>query len=190
MSWMWAFLKATLIPGLIVGIGVVLLYHALFESFPLRRVRRIKHYHTRRRIDRHHHRANVHQGNDEMYRGRPLHEKTRNSGRNHRVKKKESLLERELRRNRHCLPKPPRPRPSKRKDGYGNESHEKEEGLRKSQFDLPMFQDFFNSLPIRCNTQDHDGWKSESNETLNDGPKSLDNALLHAFTKTIDPLAT
>jgi hypothetical protein len=132
-----------------------------------------------------------------MYRGRPLHEKNTNSGRTPRVKTKESLLERELRRNRHCPTKLPRPRPSKRKDGYGNESHEKEEGLRKNTFDLPMFRDFFNSLPIRCNnefnpqvTEDHDGWKSESNETLNDGPKSLDNAFLHAFTKTLDPLAT
>jgi hypothetical protein len=60
-----------------------------------------------------------------------------------------------------------------------------------------MFQDFFNSLPIRCNkeskpqvTEDHNGWKSESNETLNDEPKSLDKAFLHAFTKTLDPLAT
>jgi hypothetical protein len=197
MSWMWAFLKATLIPGLIVGIGVVLLYHALFESLPLRSVHRTKHYHTRRRIDHHHHRANVHQSNDEMYRGRPLHEKNINSGRNNRVKSKESLLERELRRNRHCPPKPPRPRPSKIKDGCGNESHEKEEGLRNSTFDFPIFQDFFNSLSIRCNkefkpqvTEDYDGWKSESNETLNDGPKNLDNAFLHAFTKTLDPLAT
>jgi hypothetical protein len=60
-----------------------------------------------------------------------------------------------------------------------------------------MFQEFFNSLPLRCTddskpqvTEDHDGWKSESDETLNDGPKSLDKALLHAFTKTLDPLAT
>jgi hypothetical protein len=52
-------------------------------------------------------------------------------------------------------------------------------------------------LPIRCNkeskpqvTEDHNIWKRESNETLNDGPKSLDNAFLHAFTKTLDPLAT
>jgi hypothetical protein len=128
---------------------------------------------------------------------RPLHEKTPNSGRNHRVKKKECLLERELRQNRRCPPKPPRPRPSKRKDGYGNESHEREEGLRKSPFELPMFQDLFNSLPIRCNkeskpqvTEDHDGWKSESDETLNDGPKSLDKAFLHDVTETLDPLAT
>jgi hypothetical protein len=48
MTWMWAFLKATLIPGLIVGIGVVLLYHTIFESLTLHRVRRTKHYHNRR----------------------------------------------------------------------------------------------------------------------------------------------
>jgi hypothetical protein len=60
-----------------------------------------------------------------------------------------------------------------------------------------MFQDFFNALPLRCNeeskpqvSEDHGGWKSDSDETLNDEPKSLDKALLHAFTKTLDPLAT
>jgi hypothetical protein len=60
-----------------------------------------------------------------------------------------------------------------------------------------MFQDFFNSLPIICNkeskpqvTEDHNGWKSESNATLNDGPKILDKAFLHAFAKTLDHLAT
>jgi hypothetical protein len=196
MNWMWAFFKATLIPGLIVGIGVALLYHALFESLPLRRVRRTKHYHTRRLIDRHHHRANVHQGNDGIYRGRPLHEKTPNAGNYHRVEKKESLLEREIRRNRCCPPKPPRPRPSNRKDGYGNKSHEKEEGLKNNPLDLHLFQDFFNSLPLRCNEEskpqvnnDHDGWEIESDETLNDGPKSLDKALLHTFTKSLNPLA-
>jgi hypothetical protein len=59
-----------------------------------------------------------------------------------------------------------------------------------------MFHDFFNSLPLICNeestlkvTEDHDGWKSESDETPNDGPKSLDKALLRAFTKTLNPLA-
>jgi hypothetical protein len=59
-----------------------------------------------------------------------------------------------------------------------------------------MFQEFFNSLPLRCNEEskpqiheDHDGWKSESYERLNDGHKSLDKALLRAFTKTLDPLA-
>jgi hypothetical protein len=195
MSWMLAFIKATLIPGLIVGIGVNFLYHPLFKPMPLRRVRRTKRYHTRRCIDRYHHRANAHQGNDGMYRGRPLHKKTPNSGYYNRVKKKESLLERELRRNRRCPPKPPRPRPSNRKDGYENESHEKEDGLQKKTLDLHLFQDFFNSLPLKCNEEskpqvnnDHDGWESESEETLNDGPHSLDKALLHAFTKSLDPL--
>jgi hypothetical protein len=49
---MWAFLKATLFPGLIVGIGVKFLYHTLFKPVPIRRVRRTNCYHTRRRIDR------------------------------------------------------------------------------------------------------------------------------------------
>jgi hypothetical protein len=111
------------------------------------------------------------------------------------VTEKESLLERELRRNRRCPPKPPRPRPSNRKDGYVNESHEKEEGLQKNPLDLHLFQDLFNSLPLRCNDEskpqvnnDHDEWESESDEKLNDVPQSLDKAFLHAFTKSLDPL--
>jgi hypothetical protein len=163
---------------------------------PLRRVLRTKRYHTRRSIDRHHHRANVHQGNDGMYRGCPLHEKTPNSGYYNRVKKKESILERDIRQNCRCPSKPPRPRPSNRKDGYGNESHEKEDGLQKNPLDLHLFQDLFNSLPLKCNEEskpqvnnDHDWWESESEETSNDGPQSLDKALLHAFTKPLDPLA-
>jgi hypothetical protein len=31
-------------------------------------------------------------------------------------------------------------------------------------------------------------WASTSDEPLNDGPQSLDNASIHAFTKSIDPL--
>jgi hypothetical protein len=131
-----------------------------------------------------------------MYRGLPLHEKNPNSGYYNRVKKKESLPERELRRNRHCPPKPHQPRPSNRKDGYGNESHEKEDGLQKNPLYLHLFQDFFNSLPLKCNEEskpqvnnDHDGWESKSEETLHDGPQSLDKALLHALTKSLDPLA-
>jgi hypothetical protein len=31
-------------------------------------------------------------------------------------------------------------------------------------------------------------WKSTSDEPLNDGPQSLENALIHAFAKSIDPL--
>jgi hypothetical protein len=132
MSWMWDFRKATLIPGLIVGIGVPLLYHALFEPLPLRRVRRTKHYHTRRRIDRHHHRANVHQDNDGMYRGRPLHKKKPNSGNYHRVEKKEYLLDRELCRNCRCPPN--RLNPDHRTEKMDTEmSHmKKKKGFRKT----------------------------------------------------------
>jgi hypothetical protein len=31
-------------------------------------------------------------------------------------------------------------------------------------------------------------WEGQSNEPLNDGPQSLENACIHAFTKSIDPL--
>jgi hypothetical protein len=145
---MWAFLKATLIPGLIVRIGVKFLYHTLFKPVPIRRVRRTNCYHTRRRIDRYRHRANIHQENDGMYRGRPLNENKPNKF--HRENKTESMLEKELRRNRRCPPKPPRPRPSKRRDGYGSECHEKD-GLMTIPLNLRLFQDFSNSLPLKCN---------------------------------------
>jgi hypothetical protein len=195
MSWMWAFLKATMIPGLIVGIGVRFLYHTLFKPFPLRRVRRTKCYHTLRPIDRHRHRANVHQGNDGMYRGRPLHKTNSKPSQFHRKKKRESRLERELRQNRRCPPKPPQPRPSERKDGYRSDCHEKEDRPEMIPMDLHLFQDSFDSLPLKCNEKPKphvndniDGWESESEETLNDGPQSLDQALLHAFIASIDPL--
>jgi hypothetical protein len=149
MSWMWAFLKATLIPGLIVGIGVRFLYHTLFKPLPLRRVRRTNCHHTRRHIDHHRHRANVHQGNDGMYRGRPLHETTSKPIQFHHRKKRESRLKREIRRNRRCPTKPPRPRPSKRKDGYRSECHEKEDGPETIPLDLHLFQDYFDSLSLK-----------------------------------------
>jgi hypothetical protein len=103
MDWMWAFLKATLMPGLIVGIGVRHLYHTLFPSLPPFRVRRAKCYHTHRRMDRRRVRSNICQGNDGMSRG---------------------------------------------------------------------------------NTD----WASTSDKPQNDGPQSLDNACIHAFAKSIDPL--
>jgi hypothetical protein len=131
-----------------------------------------------------------------MYRGRPLHETNSKPSQFHRKKKRESHLERELRRNRCCRPKPPQPQPSKRKYGYGSECHEKEDGPETIQVDLHLFQDFFDSLPLKCNEKpkpqvndDLDEWESESEETLNDGHQSLDQALLHAFTASIDPLA-
>jgi hypothetical protein len=37
-------------------------------------------------------------------------------------------------------------------------------------------------------TKDSADWEGQSNELLNDGPQSLDNACIHAFTKSIDPL--
>jgi hypothetical protein len=36
--------------------------------------------------------------------------------------------------------------------------------------------------------KDSADWEGQSNELLNDGPQSLDNACIHAFTKSIDPL--
>jgi hypothetical protein len=60
---------------------------------------------------------------------------------------------------------------------------------------LRLFQGFFDSLPLKCNEKpkphvndDLDEWESESEETLNDGTQSLDQAPLHAFTASIDPL--
>jgi hypothetical protein len=100
-DWMWPFLKATLMPVLIVGIGVRFLYHTLFSTLPPFRVRRTRCYHTRGRMDRRRVRSNICQGND---------------------------------------------------------------------------------------TKDSSDWESQSHEPLNDGPQSLDNACIHAFTKSIDPL--
>jgi hypothetical protein len=95
---MWAFLKATLMPVLIVGIGVRFLYGTLFPTLLPIRVRRTRCYHTRRRMDRRCVRSNICQGNDNA------------------------------------------------------------------------------------------DWESQSHELLNDGPQSLDNAFIHAFAKSIDPL--
>jgi hypothetical protein len=69
MDWMWAFLKSTLMPGLIVGIGFRYLYHTLFPSLPPFRVRRTRFYHTRRRMDRRRVRPNICQVNDRMTNG-------------------------------------------------------------------------------------------------------------------------
>jgi hypothetical protein len=62
--------------------------------------------------------------------------------------------------------------------------------------ELRLFQGFFDSSPVKCNEKpkphvndDLNEWESESEETLNDWPHSLDQALLHAFTASIDPLA-
>jgi hypothetical protein len=52
MDWMWAFLKATLMPVLIVGTGARFLYQTLFPTLLPIRVRRTRCYHTRRRMDR------------------------------------------------------------------------------------------------------------------------------------------
>jgi hypothetical protein len=69
MDWMWAFLKATLMPGLIFGIGVRYLYHTLFPSLSPFRVRRMRSYHTRRRMDRRRVRSDICQGNDKITNG-------------------------------------------------------------------------------------------------------------------------
>jgi hypothetical protein len=132
-----------------------------------------------------------------MYRGRPLHETNSKPSQFRRKKKRESCLERELHRNRRYPPKPPRPRTSKRKMGTGvSECHKKEDGPETIPLDLPLFQDFFDSLPLKCNdnrkpqVRDNlDGWESELEDMLNDGPHSLDQALLHALTASINPLA-
>jgi hypothetical protein len=63
-DWMWSFLKATLMPGLIGGIGVRYLYHTLFPYLPPFSVRRTRCYHTRRRMDQRRVRSNICQGND------------------------------------------------------------------------------------------------------------------------------
>jgi hypothetical protein len=66
----------------------------------------------------------------------------------------------------------------------------------KIPLNLSLFQDLCNSLPLKCNEKskphvndDLDEWESETEETLNDGHQSLDQALLHAFTASKDPLA-
>jgi hypothetical protein len=50
-DWMWPFIKATLMPVLIFGIGARFLYQTLFPTLLPIRVRRTRCYHTRRRMD-------------------------------------------------------------------------------------------------------------------------------------------
>jgi hypothetical protein len=73
MDWMSAFL-ATLVPGLIVGVGVQNLYCHIFKHVPIHHVRRTKRYHTFLRIDGHGERVNVHQGNEAIFRVHPKHD--------------------------------------------------------------------------------------------------------------------
>jgi hypothetical protein len=81
-----------------------------------------------------------------------------------------------------------------KKDRYGSECQEKD-GLIIIPLNIHLFQGFFYSLPLKCNEKpkphvndDLDEWQIKSEEMLNDGPQSLDQALLHAFTASIDPL--
>jgi hypothetical protein len=60
---MWAFLQATLMPVLLVGIGARFLYQTLFPTLLPIRVRRRRCYHNRRRMDRRRVRSNICQGN-------------------------------------------------------------------------------------------------------------------------------
>jgi hypothetical protein len=180
MDWMWAFLKATLMPGFIVGIGVQYLYHTLFPSLPPFRVRRTKRYHTRRRMDRRRERSNICQGNDGMYRGHPRHETNSKPS----FLKTESKSQRELRQKHRNPPKELRPRASKRQDGFGSESHKKKDLPGELKLDLPLFNEFFDTLEFEFTTD----WETTLDEPQNDGPQSLDNACIHDFTKSIDPL--
>jgi hypothetical protein len=145
---MWAFLKATLMPGLIVGIGVKYLYHTLFPSLPPFHVRRTKRYHTRRRMDRRRERSNICQGNDGMYRGHPRHETNSKPS----FLKTESKSQRELCQKRCNPPKELLPRASKRQDGFGSESHEKKGLPRELKLDLPLFNEFFDTLEFEFTT--------------------------------------
>jgi hypothetical protein len=60
--------------------------------------------------------------------------------------KRESCLERELRHNRHPPPKQPQPSKSRRNDGYGSESKEKETGPEEVKLKLPEFSRSWDSM--------------------------------------------
>jgi hypothetical protein len=54
--------------------------------------------------------------------------------------------------------------------------------------DLPLFNEFFKEFFDTLDFEFTTEWASTSDEPQNDGPRSLDNACIHAFTNSIDPL--
>jgi hypothetical protein len=121
---MWAFLKAILIPVLIVGVGVQYLYCHIFTPLSRHHIRKKRCYHTHCRIDRHRDRANKNQGNDVILRGRPKHEPNSKSSDYFNFIQRETHLQSELRSSQPPT-NPPRPRTSKRKEGWERESIDK-----------------------------------------------------------------
>jgi hypothetical protein len=170
MDWMWAFMQSTLIPWLIVGIVVRFLNHALFSPpFSPFHVRRIKCYNTCHCMDRHRLRANIHQGNDGMCRVHPRHEPNTKPSLYFRLLRREYSLQRELRQAHRSPPKPSRPRPSSRKDGYCSESHENKAEPHELKLKLPEFAKFYDSLKFEYGTE----WESACEKPVDRGTETL-----------------
>jgi hypothetical protein len=113
-----------------------------------------------------------------MKRGHPKHETNSKPSELFCFKRMETPLQRELQTK--LLPlNPPRPRTSKRKDGWGSESLKKSCIPDSRQLDLPSFNVFFDSLSMKYDTK----WESESKEPIERGPETLalDLPLFHDY---------
>jgi hypothetical protein len=128
------FLKTILIPRLILGIGIGYVYPHIFQPLPRCYIRRTKCYHIHRRIDHHRERASVHQGNDVMYQVHPKHESNSKPSIYFQLLRRESPSQRQLRSKTPL--KPPRPKKSRIKDGWGSESQDKSSELKSESLNL------------------------------------------------------
>jgi hypothetical protein len=167
MDWMWAFLKATLIPGLIVRIGVQYLHCHIFKPLPRHHVRKTKCYDTHRQIYHHQERADVHQSNDPMYRDHRKHDTDSKPSDYFRVFCRETQFQRELRSK--PPPKPRRPTRSRQKDVWDSESHDTSSELPSISLDLPTFNALFDTLSFEYGTP----WASESEGPIDIGPATM-----------------
>jgi hypothetical protein len=83
-----------------------------------------------------------------MLMGHPKHENNSKSSEHFHLTQKDPPLQREL-QTKLPPPKPPRPRTSKRKDGWGSESLDKSLEQDSRQLDLPSVDVFFDSLSLQ-----------------------------------------
>jgi hypothetical protein len=90
--------------------------------------------------------VNVHQINDAMLRGHPKHDTNSKPSDYFRFLRTETHLQREL-----CL-KPPMPRTTILKDGWGRESNEESCELKPQSLNLPRFNAFFDTLSFENGT--------------------------------------
>jgi hypothetical protein len=112
--------------------------------------------------------VSVHQGNGVMIRGHPNHEQNSKPSDHFRFTLSEAQLQREL-HTKQPPPNPPRPRTSKRKDGWGSESLEKSCELKPQILNIPGFIVFFEPFSLEYKTK----WGSESKEPIDRGHGTL-----------------